>query len=104
MCQVDFNLRRNYTIEFIRLWFTGYLGPVKFFERLRDKPAPQCGFYGPFICALMDALLIFLPAHLMGETPPMDSYLASFHARTYYTTLIWLALLIYSSNVWREVG
>jgi hypothetical protein len=104
MCQVDFDVRRNHTIEFIQLWFTGYLGPVKYFERLRDKPALQCGFYGPFIRALMDALLIFLPAQLMGKTPPMESYQAIFPARTYYTTLIWLALLIYSSKVWWEVG
>jgi hypothetical protein len=75
-----------------------------FLKIKRDKPARQCGFYGPFIRALMDALLIFSPAHLMGETPPMEFYQAIFPARTYYTILIWLALLIYSSNVWWEVG
>ena len=30
-------------MEFLQLWFTGYVSPVRFIERLRAKPAPLYG-------------------------------------------------------------
>ncbi len=43
----------------------------------------------------MDSLLIFLPAYLLGRTPPIDSCLTIFPTRNYYATLIWLAPLVF---------
>jgi hypothetical protein len=82
-------------MEFIQLWFTGYVSPVRFIERLRGKPAPLWGFCGQLLRALMDALLLFLPAYLLGRTPPMESFLTLFPTKTYYATLVWLAPLVF---------
>lgn len=80
---------------FIDLWFTAYLSPNRFIEKLRNKPAPLWGFYGQLLRGLMDALLLFLPAYLMGRTPPMESFITLFPSQTYYRTLVWLAPLVF---------
>jgi hypothetical protein len=42
----------------------------------------------------MDSLLVYLPVHLMGRTPPMPSYLSFIPTEQYYFALIWLAPLV----------
>jgi len=80
---------------FLQLWFTGYVSPVRFIERLRSTPAPLYGFYGQLLRALMDALLLFLPLYLLGRIPPMQSFINLFSTQTYYGTLVWLAPIIF---------
>ena len=80
---------------FLQLWFTGYVNPVRFIERLRSAPAPLYGFYGQLLRALMDALLLFLPLYLLGRIPPMQSFINLFSTQTYYGTLVWLAPIIF---------
>ena len=80
---------------FLQLWFTGYVNPVRFIERLRSAPAPLYGFYGQLLRALMDALLLFLPLYLLGRIPPMQSFINLFSTQAYYGTLVWLAPIIF---------
>jgi hypothetical protein len=82
-------------MEFLKLWFSAYLGPGRFVENLRGKPAPLWGFYGQLLRGILDASLLFLPVYLMGRIPPMQSYLILFPTQTYYATLIWLAPLVF---------
>ena len=82
-------------MDFIRLWFTGYVSPAEFADRLKGKPAPHTGFYGAMLRAAMDSFLLYLPVYLMGRVPPQPSNLSAFPTETYYGTLIWLGPLVF---------
>ncbi len=90
-------------ISFVRLWFTGYYRPVRMIEQLRTKPAPQWGFYGAFLRAGLDALLLYLPLALMGFVPPMPSNLAFLPTEQYYWHLIWLTPIVLGAQ-WLITG
>lgn len=81
-------------MDFIRLWFSGYYNPAKMIEQLRPKPAPQYGFYGQLLRALLDAFLLYLPLALMGLVPPTPSNLAILPTEQYYWHLIWLSPIV----------
>ena len=79
---------------FIQVWFTGYYSPQRLIEQLRSKPAPHWGFYGQFLRAALDSLLLYLPAALMGRIPPTQSNLSILPTDAYYWHLIWLSPLV----------
>ena len=81
-------------MDFIRVWFTGYYNPAKMIEELRSKPAPHWGFYGQFLRAALDSLLLYLPLALMGRVPPTPSNVSFFATEQYYWHLIWLSPLV----------
>ena len=82
-------------MDFVRLWFTGYVNPARFADELKARPAPLFGFYGMLLRAAMDSLLLYLPVFLMGRVPPEPSNLAAFPTETYYGTLVWLGPLVF---------
>jgi hypothetical protein len=81
-------------MSFVRIWFTGYYNPVNMVEQLRSKPAPQWGFYGQLLRAILDALLLYLPVALTGRIPPTPSNLSFLSTENYYWHLIWLTPII----------
>ena len=81
-------------MSFVRVWFTGYYNPARMIEELRSKPAPQWGFYGQFLRAAMDSLLLYLPLALMGLVPPTPSNISALPTEQYYWHLIWLSPLV----------
>lgn len=78
-------------MNFFQVWLAGYYSPSRVVEGLRDAPAPRWGVYGQVARGLLDALLLYLPLALRGETPSPPSYWTLFPTETYYATLIWLA-------------
>ena len=85
-------------MNFVRVWFTGYYNPVKMIEQLRSKPAPHWGFYGQFLRAALDSLLLYLPVALMGRIPPTPSNLAFLSTERYYWHLVWLSPIILGAD------
>jgi len=85
-------------MSFVRVWFTGYYNPVKMIEQLRSKPAPHWGFYGQFLRAALDSLLLYLPVALMGRIPPTPSNLSFLSTEQYYGHLIWLSPIILGAD------
>lgn len=85
-------------MSFVRVWFTGYYNPVKMIEELRSKPAPQWGFYGQFLRAVLDSLLLYLPLALTGHVPPAPSNLSFLPPEQYYWHLIWLTPIVLSAE------
>ena len=85
-------------MSFVRVWFTGYYNPVKMIEQLRSKPAPHWGFYGQFLRAALDSLLLYLPVALMGRIPPTPSNLSFLSTEQYYGHLIWLTPIILGAD------
>lgn len=82
-------------MDFVRLWFAGYVNPAKFADELKAKPAPLYGFCGMLLRAAMDSLLLYLPVYLMGRVPPQPYNLSAFPTETYYGTLVWLGPLMF---------
>jgi hypothetical protein len=76
---------------YINLWFTAYVKPGRFAARLESKPAPLWGFLASLQRALMDSLLLYLPAALLGPVPPEPSYLSFIADEHYYFALVGLA-------------
>jgi hypothetical protein len=85
---------RESPLSFLRVWFAAYYNPVRMIEQLRSKPAPQWGFYGAFLRAALDSLLLYLPVALMGRIPPLPSNLSFLPTEQYYWHLIWLTPLV----------
>ena len=85
-------------MSFVRVWFTGYYNPAKMIEQLRSKPAPHWGFYGQFLRAALDSLLLYLPVALMGRIPPTPSNLAFLSTERYYWHLVWLSPIILGAD------
>ena len=81
-------------MSFIRLWFTGYVNPVKLVDELRSKPAPHWGLLAQLVRALMDSFLLYLPVSLMGRLPPAPSNLSFIPTEHYYSALIWLSPIV----------
>jgi hypothetical protein len=81
-------------IEFVRVWCMGYVNPFRCIEGLRDKPAPQWGFYAQFLRAVLDSLLLYLPLSLLGRTPPTPSNLTAVPTETYFGALVWMTPLV----------
>ena len=85
-------------MSFVRVWFTGYYNPAKMIEQLRSKPAPHWGFYGQFLRAALDSLVLYLPVALMGRIPPTPSNLAFLSTEQYYGHLVWLSPIILGAD------
>ncbi|MBN2549275.1 MAG: hypothetical protein JXB15_08965 [Anaerolineales bacterium] len=69
---------------FFRTWFTGYYQPLAFAEALRTAPAPHWGLLAVIMRSALDALLIYLPAALLGRQPSMPSYLTFAPTERYF--------------------
>ena len=63
-------------MNYVTLWLTAYINPIRFADELRKKPAPQWGFVAALQRGLMDSLLTYLPVYLLGRTPPTPSNLS----------------------------
>jgi hypothetical protein len=81
-------------MNFFQVWMTGYYNPSKLIDELRSKPAPYWGIYAQLLRAALDSLLVYLPVHLMGRYPPLQSYLSFIPTDRYYLGLVWLAPII----------
>jgi hypothetical protein len=81
-------------MSFVRLWFLGYISPVRLVDELRTKPAPHWGLLAELVRALLDSFLLYLPLALMGLVPPTPSHLSFLSTERYYAALIWLAPIV----------
>jgi hypothetical protein len=85
-------------MSFFRVWLSGYYHPARFAEGLRDRPAPQWGFYAVLLRSLALSLLTYLPLYALGRVPPTPSYLPFLATERYYGALLWIAPLVVASQ------
>jgi hypothetical protein len=78
-------------MSFVQVWLSGYTNPARMVMALKEKPAPQWGVYGQGLRALLDALLLYLPLALLGNSPSTPSYLTFIPTEEYFTALVFLA-------------
>ena len=81
-------------MNYVTLWLTAYINPIRFAYELRTKPAPQWGFFAALQRGLMDSLLTYLPVYLLGRTPPTPSNLSFIPTENYYGALIFLSPIV----------
>ena len=81
-------------MNYVTLWLTAYINPIRFADELRTKPAPQWGFIAALQRGLMDSLLTYLPVYLLGRIPPAPSNLSFLPTESYYGALIFLAPIV----------
>jgi hypothetical protein len=81
-------------MNYVTLWLTAYINPIRFADELRTKPAPQWGFIAALQRGLMDSLLTYFPVYLMGRIPPTPSNLSFISTESYYGALIFLAPIV----------
>lgn len=81
-------------MSFVRVWLTGYLSPVRLSEQLKSKPAPQWGILAQLVRGILDSLLIYLPAYVMGRVPPTPSFLSFVPTEGYYLALVLMAPIV----------
>ena len=81
-------------MNYVTLWLTAYINPIRFVDELRTKPAPQWGFFAALQRGLMDSLLTYLPVYLLGRIPPTPSNLSFIPTENYYGALIFLAPIV----------
>jgi hypothetical protein len=67
-------------------------------DQLRSRRAPHWGFYGQFLRAAFDALLLYLPLAIMGLIPPTRSYVSFLSTEQYYWHLVWLAPIVLAAE------
>jgi len=91
------------TKGFIQVWATGYVSPVRMVEALRSRPAPQWGFWGQLLRALLDSFLVYLPVTLMGRIPPTPSNLSFVSTEHYYGALLLLTPIVLGAQ-WLMAG
>ena len=81
-------------MNYVTLWLTAYINPIRFVDELSTKPAPQWGFFATLQRGLMDSLLTYLPVYLLGRIPPTPSNLSFIPTENYYGALIFLAPIV----------
>jgi hypothetical protein len=86
-------------MDFIRTWFTGYYKPNKVIDKLKDKPAPQWGFYATLLRAGFDSLLLYLPLAILGRQPSTPSALSFLPTEKYYWASVFL-MPVYLILLW----
>jgi len=94
-CSIDSSYHNDKSImNYVTLWLTAYINPIRFVDELRTKPAPQWGFFAALQRGLMDSLLTYLPVYLLGRIPPTPSNLSFIPTENYYGALIFLAPIV----------
>ena len=81
-------------MNYLKLWLTAYINPIRFADELRTKPAPQWGFVAALQRGLMDSLLTYLPVYLLGRIPPTPSNISFIPTESYYGALVFLAPIV----------
>jgi hypothetical protein len=78
-------------MDFLALWFTGLLHPLRAMEALRTRPAPLWGLTAVLVRFVGTSLLVTLPLALLGRTPFTPSYLEFIRTDEYYR--VWVFVL-----------
>jgi hypothetical protein len=56
-------------VDFLRLWLYGYTRPSAFVDGVIEKPGWVYGFAGQGVRVVLDSMLLYLPAALLGRMP-----------------------------------
>ncbi len=86
-------------MSFVRVWLTGLINPVRSFEQLKGKPAPNWGFWAVLIRFLLTSIFVTLPLYLLGREPFASSSLTFLTTRNYYAAQL-LILPIFGAAIW----
>lgn len=78
---------RKIAMKILRLWFNGFVKPTKMIETIKEESNPRIGFQAVFIRSLLNSIFLFLPLHLIGKQPSMESWLSIIDTKNYFLFL-----------------
>src|SRR5574340_941704 len=86
-------------MNFLQVWLTGLINPIRSFEELKGKPAPNWGLWAVLIRFLLTSIFVTLPLYLLGREPFTSSSLTFLTTRNYYAAQL-LILPIFGVTIW----
>jgi hypothetical protein len=86
-------------MDFVHVWLRGLLHPVRSFDALKGKPAPQWGLLAVVMRFIPTALLVTLPLALLGREPFAPSSLPFLATKHYYMAQVFF-LPLFGIGTW----
>jgi hypothetical protein len=86
-------------MNFIQVWLSGIINPIRSLDELKGKPAPQWGLIAVLTRFIPTSLIVTLPLFLLGREPFYPSYLTFLATQNYYMAQV-IFLPIFGLTIW----
>lgn len=86
-------------MSFVQVWLSGLINPVRSFEELKGKPAPNWGLWAVLTRFIPTSLFVTFPLFLLGREPFYPSYLTFLATQNYYMAQV-IFLPIFGLTIW----
>ncbi len=86
-------------VNFVQVWLSGMLNPVRSLDQLKGKPAPQWGLLAVLTRFIPTAIMVTFPLFLLGREPFYPSSLTFLATRNYYIAQVFF-LPIFGVTIW----
>lgn len=86
-------------MNFVQVWLSGLVHPIRSFDELKGKPAPQWGLLAVLVRFILTALLVTLPLFLLGREPFTSSSLMFLATSNYFMAEVFF-LPIFGLTIW----
>ncbi len=86
-------------MNFVQVWLSGVINPVRSLDELKGKPAPQWGLLAVLTRFIPTALLVTLPLYLLAREPFYPSSLTFLATTNYYIAQVFF-LPIFGVTIW----
>ena len=82
-------------MKIFRLWLYGFFDPAKMIETIKEETNPKVGFQAVLIRSLLNSILLFLPLHITGKQPSMESWLSIIDTENYFLFLTFVTPYVF---------
>lgn len=86
-------------MNFVQVWLSGLINPIRSLDELKGKPAPQWGLLAVLIRFIPTSLIVTLPLFLLGREPFTPSSLTFLTTQNYYMAQV-VFLPIFGVTIW----
>ncbi len=86
-------------MNFVQVWLTGLINPVRSLDELKDKPAPHWGLLAVLTRFIPTSLIVTFPLFLLGREPFYPSNLTFLATQNYFMAQV-IFLPIFGLTIW----
>ena len=86
-------------MNFVQVWLSGLINPIRSLDQLKGKPAPQWGLLAVLTRFIPTSLIVTFPLFLLGREPFSPSYLTFLATSNYYVAQVFF-LPIFGVMIW----
>jgi hypothetical protein len=91
--------KKQHEMNFVQVWLSGMINPVRSIDELKGKPAPQWGLLAVLIRFIPTAIIVTFPLFLLGREPFYPSSLTFLATGNYYIAQVFF-LPIFGVTTW----